>query len=477
MIRLACIALILSFCAIPFIAHAVDRPYFKFSKTTVAVGDTVSWQIIFTGSSNWGVTFGGISCEEADYDELFQESSGTVTFTEPGVYSFDAAIEYEVGNDEGFDGASCPTAYVTVVKKVAIKTQPKSVSVAEGKTATFKVVAVNATKYQWHYQKPGDATWYAVSNNGTSATYSLTTAARHNGYKYKVKVSNAAGYVWSNIVTLTVVSKPVITTQPVNKKVNEGATATFKVVASGSGLSYQWHYQKPGDATWYAVSNNGTSATYSLTTAARHNGYKYKVKVSNSAGYVWSNIVTLTVVSKPVITTQPVNKKVNEGATATFKVVAGGSGLSYQWHYQKPGDANWYAVSNNGTSATYSLTTAARHNGYKYKVKVSNSAGYVWSNVVTLTVVCKPVITSQPSSVTVAAGKTATFKVTATGATSYQWYYQKPGESTWNAVANNGTSATYSLTTAARHNGYKYKCEVKNAAGSVFSSVVTLHVT
>ena len=43
-------------------------------------------------------------------------------------------------------------------------------------------------------------------------------------------------------------------------------------------------------------------------------------------------------------------------------------------------------------------------------------------------------------------------------------------------MTNNGTSATYTLTTAVRHNGYKYKCEVKNAAGSVFSNIVTLTV-
>ena len=66
--------------------------------------------------------------------------------------------------------------------------------------------------------------------------------------------------------------------------------------------------------------------------------------------------------------------------------------------------------------------------------------------------------------------------MTATGATSYQWYYQKPGETTWIAVTNNGTSATYTLTVATRHNGYKYKCEVINAAGSVYSNIVTLTV-
>ena len=97
-------------------------------------------------------------------------------------------------------GAATPT----------ITTQPQSVTVNEGKTATFKVVATDADSYQWQYKKPGDTGWTNVSKNGTSAAYSLTTAARHNGYTYRCKVTNAAGSVYTNTVTLTVNPKGTI---------------------------------------------------------------------------------------------------------------------------------------------------------------------------------------------------------------------------------------------------------------------------
>ena len=368
-------------------------------------------------------------------------------------------------------------ATLTVNPKPVITKEPVDATVNVGGTAVFIVTAQNATAYQWYYTKPGDASRYKVSNNGTSASYSLITAARHNGYIYTCKVSNSAGHVWSANVTLTVVSKPVITTQPTNVTVNVGGKATFKVVASNA-TTYQWYYQKPNDSTWYAVSNNGASATYTLTTKERHNGYKYHCKVSNIAGDVYSNTVTLTVTSssKPTITTQPTNQNVNEGAKATFKVVASNA-TAYKWSYQKPGTSTWIDVSENGTSATYTLTAMPRHNGYKYRCKVSNASGDVFTNIVTLTVNCKPVITSQPANLTVTAGNSAVFKVTATGAVSYKWYYQKPGESTWTPVSSvNGTYASYSFTAAARHNGYKYRCTVTNAAGSVVSSIATLTV-
>ena len=100
--------------------------------------------------------------------------------------------------------------------------------------------------------------------------------------------------VYSNTATLTVC--PEITTQPSAVTVKEGQKATFKVAASGTGLTYQWQYKKPGATSYTNVSKNGTSATYSLTAAARHNGYVYRCKVTNSGGgYVYSSSVKLTV--------------------------------------------------------------------------------------------------------------------------------------------------------------------------------------
>ena len=267
---------------------------------------------------------------------------------------------------------------------------------------------------------------------------------------------------------------PTITAQPTDITVNEGQTATFEVAAVGA-TSCQWEYQKPGESAWNKVTRNGTSETYSVTTEARHNGYAYRCKVTNTAGEITSDPVKLTVNPKPVITTQPKASTVYVGKTATFKVEATGA-TGYQWQYQKPDTTTWVDVSRNGTSATYSLTTETRHNGYTYRCKVSNAAGSVYSSAVKLTVSEKPVITTQPKAASVAAGEKATFKVEADGATSYQWQYQKPGESTWNNVKTNGTSATYSLVTEARHNGYTYRCKVTNAKGSVFSSSVKLTV-
>ncbi len=131
-------------------------------------------------------------------------------------------------------------------------------------------------------------------------------------------------------------------------------------------------------------------------------------------------------------------------------------------------------MKNNGTSATYQLVSSAANSGYQFRCLVKNAAGSVYTNTVTLKV--KPGISSQPTNKTVSAGETAVFKVTASGAASYQWYYRKSASDSWVSVKNNGTASTYNLTTIASHNGYQFRCLVKNSVGSVYSSVVTLTV-
>ena len=106
------------------------------------------------------------------------------------------------------------------------------------------------------------------------------------------------------------------------------------------------------------------------------------------------------------------------------------------------------------------------------KSNAAESAGQISANT------AKPTITSQPKSVSVKAGKTASFTVQAKGSgLSYQWYYRKTSSGSWTAVsAASGKTKTYSLKTEVRHDGYSYKCVVKNSSGSVTSSVVSLRV-
>lgn len=90
-----------------------------------------------------------------------------------------------------------------------------------------------------------------------------------------------------------------------------------------------------------------------------------------------------------------------------------------------------------------------------------------------------PVVTANPSSVTVCSGSNTAFSVSATGATSYQWQVDTGGgfANLSNGAPYSGvTTATLTITGAtSAMNLYQYRCVV-TGAGSVNSTAATLSV-
>lgn len=89
-----------------------------------------------------------------------------------------------------------------------------------------------------------------------------------------------------------------------------------------------------------------------------------------------------------------------------------------------------------------------------------------------------PAITVQPVQQTVASGATATFSVTATGATSYQWQINSAGTWTNVSTGTGGTSSSYTTGTLGTSDiGNLYRCQVTNAAGTVNTAEVFVFLT
>ncbi len=376
---------------------------------------------------------------------------------------------------------------LTLLTKPAITTQPKSITAYEGDEAVFTVKAGGSgLSYQWQYRTSSSGSW-KNSTGADAKTKSLTVAAAsfRSGYQYRCKVTNAAGTTTSNAATLTVkpVTKPEITAQPKAVTATAGSTVSFTVTATGGKLSYQWQFMSPATGLWSNCSDE-SAATKTLTVEAKsyRNGYQYRCKVTNTAGTTTSSAaaLTVTIVAKPTITTQPASASATVGENASFTVAAKGTGtLSYQWYYRANSDNAW-AKCTNGTGKTLTVEAKSYRNGYQYRCGVTNAGGTTYTKTVTLTVktVAKPEITKQPASVTYPVGGTAVFTVaaTGTGTLSYQWYYRASSDNAW-AKCTNGTGKTLTVEAKGYRNGYQYRCGVTNEGGTVYTVAVTLTVT
>ena len=207
------------------------------------------------------------------------------SYTRVGVQPADAG-PYSVLVTNAFGTATSSNAQLTVIVPPTITTQPQSQTVTQGLNATFTVAASGTAPFSFQ--------WKFAGTNVSSATLSSYTRSNvqpSDAGSYSVVVSNSAGSATSSNAILTVSAVPTppsIISQPQGQTVNQGASATFTVSASGSTpLYYQWR--------WYGTNLAGATGTsYTLTATTNLSG-PYTVVVTNSYGAVTSQVANLSV--------------------------------------------------------------------------------------------------------------------------------------------------------------------------------------
>jgi Immunoglobulin domain/Galactose oxidase, central domain len=359
--------------------------------------------------------------------------------------------------------ATSANAVLTVNAPPVIKSQPSGQTVTQGAPATFTLVATGSGVLSYQWTKGG-----TLIPGGTSATLSLTNVQAADAAAYACVVTNNLDGTMASTTSanaaLVVNVPPTITTQPLGKTVAQGGPATFSVVATGSGtLSYRW--TKAG-----ASIAGATSAMLSLTNVQAADIATYACVVTNTlngnAASTTSTDAVLTLNVPPSVTTQALGQTVAQGGTATFTILATGSGtLSYQW--TKGGTSLAGA-----TSTTLSLTNVQAADAASYVCVITNtlngSTASATSASAVLTVNLPPTIKTQPLGQTVAQGATANLLVAATGSGTLSYQWAKGGTNLAGA-----TSATLSLANVQPIDAATYACVVTNTLGGTATSTTS----
>ncbi len=342
------------------------------------------------------------------------------------------------------------SALLMVYQTVIVTLPPADQTVCSNDMAIFEVRAIAAgLSFQWYFE----STLLAGQTGNTLVIPHATPAETGN---YRVVVSGMCGSPVTNSATLTVNANLIVTSAPADQTVCSNSTVQFRVLASGSVLSYQWYF-----GTNALLGQTNGLLTLSNVTAAVAG--TYEVVVNGPCGGPVTNSATLTVSQNVVVTTPPSNQIVCSNETATFHVNAIGAGLSYQWYFGTNALLGQ-------TGSTLVLSNVAPTQAGTYRVIVSGACGRPVTNSATLTINQSVLVTSPPLKQSVCSHGTVVFQVTATGSDlTYQWYFKE-------TPLGGQTNSSLVLSNVMASQGGIYSVVVSGACGAPVTNSTTLTV-
>lgn len=300
---------------------------------------------------------------------------------------------------------------------------------------------------------------------GTGAAFIANTGTiEYNGSSQNIATQTYYNLTLSGTGTKTFITN---TTGTNSLSVSSGVVANLAtgLTHTFSGLLFNGVTQISG--SWGGVGSSATNINATYFTA--------------TTGKINNNCSLPTIVNQPIA---PIATCSGSG-TQTISVTATGAGLTYSWRKAGIAVSNGGVFSGQGT-ATLTLTNPMISDSGSYDVVVSGTCGTsVTSIAVNVVVNSVPIITSQPTALSLCETTSGSFTV-ATSAISptYQWQYSTNPISTWTntngivgMTGNNAPTLTYSNANVLYNNKY-IRCVVTSTSGCVvYTNPVLLTVS
>ncbi len=277
--------------------------------------------------------------------------------------------------DQIRQSADCTATGVTITTNPAATT-----TVNSGDTVNLSVVATGTQplSYQWYQgSAPLDGTDIAVGANSPS----FTTPPITGDTSYFVVVSNQVDSLTSTDAVVTVTEPLTIINQPDSVAIDSGETTTLTVGVQGSApFDYEWFTDVGQTGTFVSAQTTPGSVvtTNTLTTSALSQATDIRVDITNAAGSVSSNVVTVSIT--PTIATQPADTEVTgdvtlngsgftqpaalpaDTATLSVTLATGDPSPTFQWYEGLSGDTSTPITGETAASfTTLNLATSANY--------------------------------------------------------------------------------------------------------------------
>jgi gliding motility-associated-like protein len=282
---------------------------------------------------------------------------------------------------------------ITPDKEFVIGTQPAATTIVPNNTTVniFTAGSEGSSNYtyQWYATDAGKTTSTLISDNGSSATYTVP-ATQTIGTRYfyaDITDATCGGTLSGNIASVQTLEKLTIDAQPLSQTVCNDIATNLTVVMKPTGgsthFTYQWFKNADNAAPTGLEPIAGATHATLLTDATSLPGERYYYVVITDADYgnsITSQIATIETRSALGIVTNPRSPiaPLCNNTPATLTVSGGGADgiYSYQWYVSDADDIHDLSVVpiSGANSGTYTMT-GTQIPGSKYYFASVSSVG------------------------------------------------------------------------------------------------------
>ena len=274
------------------------------------------------------------------------------------VYATDGTftVQLTVTDDDGDSSTSSTSITVDPPVLPSIVTQPQASAILVGESATFTVSAIGTPTLTYQWRRNG-----ADIPGATASSYSLINASTSDdGAQFSVTVSNAAGSVSSNAVSLGVNTPPsaAFTATPLNAPIP--FTASFDASGSndsdGNLTDYSWDF---GDGT----TGSGVAPSHQYTVAGV---MTVTLTITDDDGATASTSQSI-IANAPPLASFTLDQSIglaplSVNANAASSSDPDGSITSYAWDFGDGNSATGQTTSHTFAAGTWTLSLTVTDN-------------------------------------------------------------------------------------------------------------------
>ena len=329
----------------------------------------LSWTGVVTGAEGYVIyrrTEGG------SYAEIGRTSGKTYSDTiSAGIKYYYAVAVYSGSRTED----KCPEVGVMYLAEPAVT---GASNITSGVQVKWSKVT-GATGYIVYHKGAGKG-WARIADikDGSTVNYTDTTAASGTTYTYTVRAYNKDTMSdWNSTKSLMRISDTTLTGA---SNITSGVQVKWSQVTGATGYIV---YRKGAGKGWARIADikNGSTVSYTDTTAASGTTYTYTVRAYNGSTMGdWHSARSVKRLSDPKLTSA---SKVSGGINVRWTRVTGATGYIV---YRKSGSGSWGRIADikSGSTVSYTDRTAKAGTTYTYTVRAySGSTMGDWSSTKT----------------------------------------------------------------------------------------------